>query len=232
MSKDVAKRKSKKDFPLVSDLPRYGVDIPVPTSVDELKCVYNEDERTPLDLAELEGYCIPPEGIVRVWVNGVGARAGRGPMMYRPGTFREDKVTIGKEFGTTNKELLIAREQSKKDAIIDAVSIYLEDNKKLTLDTLKDKDPQVIAAAVIWALGIIDKSGSPREAFNFMKWLDSKLEQKGEVLDKLKGDKALDLATASVKMLDKYLVGIDELIESKKGEIVDIPFVGEPPPED
>ncbi len=113
---------------------------------------------------------------------------------------------------------------------MDAVSIYLEDKGELTLDTLKDKDPQVIAAAVIWALGIIDEAGSAREALNFMKWLDSKLEQKGEVLDKLKGDKALDLATASVKMLDKYLVGIDKLIEEKQGEVIDVEF--EPPPED
>ncbi len=45
------------------------------------------------------------------------------------------------------------------------------------------------------------------------------------MLDKLKEDKALDLATASIEMLDKYLGASAELIELKKGEVVDVDFI-------
>ncbi|GAG03301.1 unnamed protein product, partial [marine sediment metagenome] len=115
------KRITKADLPLASDLPRYDEDT-APTSIGELECEYNVDDRTPLVLPDdLINYCVPPEGIVKVWVNGVGARQGTGPMMYPPGTFREDKHTANKEFGKEPSEMIAIREDKRSKAMIAGV---------------------------------------------------------------------------------------------------------------
>ena len=214
------KRLTSKDFPDADELFVYGEDRPVPESDKDLRCRYNHDDKFPLVFTDLEGYKVPPLGLTAVWVNGGGGKKG---FAYPPGTFREDKFTVDKEFGADSKEMVIAREQSKKDAIIDVVSTYLENKGILTLDVMRDKSPQMIAAAVLWALGIIDDSGSPREALNMAKWLESKVSQEGETLGKATKKSTFTLDEAREWL--KFTKEAREQLLEEQGDIVTLEFV-------
>ena len=182
-----------------------------------------------MKLVELDGYCVPPKGIVTVSVNGQGIRAGKAGWIYPPGTFRENRHTIGKELGVSSVGAVTAREQARKDAIIEGVAAYFEGKNTLTLDTLRDKDPQVIAACVIWALGIIDEAQSPREALNFAKWLKKEVTHKEEVLGKLKGEENA-MAGLAMNVIDAILDRTDKEIARATGDVVEgeIVDVGDP----
>ena len=219
MSEDKALTKA--DFPPVEELPRYGRDVPVPTSFDELRCKYNEKEPCPpLKLEELKGYCVPPDGIVIVAVHGGGLKSGQGAMVYRPGTFREDRHTAGKEFGKSHKELTLLRHQQRKDAAIEAFAEILEEKGIFALDVIKDKDPQVIAAGLKWVVKLIDDAGNPREAVNLYKYLWDKIDHEQSVLDNL-GKSDNPLAEKSMDVLKQMAGIVDELIAKEKGEIID-----------
>ena len=212
---------TKADFPPVEELPRYGRDVPVPTSFDELRCKYNEKEPCPpLKLEELEGYCVPPDGIVIVAVHGGGLKSGQGAMVYRPGTFREDRHTAGKEFGKSHKELTMLRHQGRKEKVLDGLAPLLAEKGYLAIADVIDKDPEVIAAVMSWAFEIIDGAKNPREALNLATYLWDKLDHEQSILDNL-GKSDNPLAEKSMDVL-KQMAGIDdELIAKEKGEIID-----------
>ena len=210
-------------FPPIEELQVYGVDVPVPTSFDELRARYNEKEPIPpLKLEELEGYCVPPPSINVVAVNGVGIIAQKGisgGWRYPAGTFREDKSSIGKELGKTADELIGLREKARKENVVNAMADLFEEKGLATFDVIKDKDPQLIAAAMSWAFEKIDKSDNPKEALNFVKYMWDKLGSK----DILRGreDKSMDLAVRSVETIDAALTAITKMIEEKKGEVIE-----------
>lgn len=224
----VEERMTKDTFPPISELYVYGEDVPVPESVEELRCRYNENDRTPpLELHELEGYHVPPLGIVSVGVHGSGQRAGRSGMIYPAGTFREDRHTIGKELGASGAEMALARERQRKDAVVDAMAILFEDKGYAIFDVVKDKDPQIVAAAFKWAFEKVDDSDSPREAINFVKLLLNKLEHKTGVVEEMESrqakltiEEAFDLIDKTAKLIENKMYG--EAVEGEFEDLTDL----------
>ena len=217
------KRILKADFPSVSELYRYGDEVPVPACVEELRCKYTEKEPTPpLKLEELEGYYVPPLGIVTVSASGQGLRAGKAGWIYKAGTFREDRHTIGKELGTTNTELVIAREQARRDSFEAGVISVLEDKGVLELDILKDKSPQVIEGLAAWAMKMIDDKEASRDAVNFVKLYLDKIAHKDEVLKKLRKEDTFTMSEAR-----EWLAFTKEAQGIAESQVVDAEFVDE-----
>lgn len=212
-------RITKADFPLVSELYVYGKDVPAPTCVDELACNYKEGIPELVLPDDLIGFCVPPKGIVTIAVHGLGLRAGKGGMIYPPGTFREDKHTMNKEFGITQQEGVDLREANRKNAIIDAVAAELESRELLVPGKIGMKTPEVIAATVSWAFAIIDDAGNAREALNFTKWLESKLSV-GDDAPAKKEKSSMTPAEAK-----DILLATAEIIKAKQGEVIDAEFV-------
>jgi len=209
-------------FPPKEELLRYGVDVPVPSSIDGLLCEYNEKEPTPLlQLHELDGYCVPPEGIIRVLVNGVGIRAGQGPMVYPAGTFRVDRHTIGKALGKTHQELTILRHEGRKNKVIDALAIFFEKKEMIDPALVTDKDPAVIAAMMVWAAEMVDDKQSPKEAVNLTKYLWDKVDNEQKILDKHTPE-AGEVAVRALDTIDTLLAKLDK----EAGEIIEgtVPF--------
>lgn len=116
-------RKRPKDFPPVDDLFTYGIDIPVPQNVGELRCQYNDDEKDTLVLADLDGYKVPPLGILTVGVHGSGHARG---FIYPPGTFRKNIRTIGLALGADQNQLAVGRAEKKISKIVSGVQRSLE----------------------------------------------------------------------------------------------------------
>ena len=213
-------RRKPKDFPSLDELYTYGYDFAMPESFDELRCQYNEDERNSLVLADLSGYKVPPLGLGLVAKHGGGNMRG---FIYPPGTFRENKSTIGKELGFTAIELTDMREQARRDNVVNAMANLFEEKGLATFDVIKDKDPQLIAAAMSWAFEKIDQSDNPKEALNFVKYMWDKLGSKDTVGDR--EGKVVDLATTSMKTIDAALVALTKIIEEKQGEVITtVPF--------
>jgi len=215
------KRMTKADFPPIDELPRYGVDVPVPTSFDELKCEYKENEGTPpLQFEELEGYCVPPEGIVSVWVNGVGSRGGRGPMVYKPGTFRENRHTINKELGISREEIHLIREETLRNAAINGVRRALEKNEieihgNLPADTLE-------ALMYVSVDRLLDPS-TPAKELRLLAFQDivKVLGRKEETTEAARENLAMKLGIKSLESMDDALSALTDLIAEKKGKVVD-----------
>jgi len=212
---------TKAELPTVEELPRYTKDT-APTSIEELKCLYKEDDRTPLVLPDsLIGYCVPPEGIVSVWVNGVGARAGRGPMMYAPGTFREDRHTIGKELGAETDDMLALRESSKVKKIADGIRQSFEEHGVI-IDGRENAD--ILGAVAKVVMDKVFDDTSSREAIKLLGMMD-KMFFGGESKEKQAG-KVIDLAKESMDVVKDVL----KWTEAQRGEIINAEFI--PPPED
>ena len=218
------KRILKTDFPPVSELYRYGEDVAPPACIEEFVCKYNEKEGTPpLVLPDgLVGYCVPPKGIVTITVNGQGLRAGKAGWIYPPGTFREDKHTIGKELGTSNKELVIAREEARRDSFEAGVISVLEDKGVLELDVLRDKSPQVIEGLAAWAMKMIDDKEASRDAVNFLKLYVDKIDHKDKVLRDLREED-----TFTMKEAREWLAFTKEAQGITESQVVDAKFVDE-----
>lgn len=119
-------RKTVKDFPKVEELFTYGFDFPVPQTHEDLRCEYGELEDLPLVPSELEGYKVPPLGITKVGKGGSGHRGG---FIYPNGTFREDRISIGKSHGSSQLEVQIARAEAKKSAIMEGIEQAFEQNQ-------------------------------------------------------------------------------------------------------
>jgi hypothetical protein len=117
-------------------------------------------------------------------------------MIYPAGTFREDRSTIGKEFGASNKELLVAREQTRRDGFEAGVIAVLEKEGILELDILKDKSRQVIEGLATWAMKMITDKESSRDAVAFLKLYVDKIDHKDEVIAKLKEKKTFTMDEA------------------------------------
>ena len=218
------KRILKADFPVKEELFVYGKDVPAPTCVEELRCKYTSKEGTPeLVLPDdLVGYFVPPLGIATVAVNGVGMRAGKAGWIYPAGFFREDRHTIGKELGTTNTELVIAREQARRDSFEAGVIRILEDKGILELDVLKDKSSQVIEGLASWAMKMIDDKDASRDAVNFLKLYVDKIAHKDEVLKKLREEDTFTMSEAR-----EWLKFSKEAMDAKESQVVDAEFVDE-----
>lgn len=174
-------RRIASDFPPVDELYTYGEDFPAPTSMGELRGNYNEDDRNPLELGDLEGYCVPPLGLKTIGVNGSGFQP-RGGWIYPPGTFRENKYTIDKELGVTHKEITTAREVAKKNAIVTGVVEAIEELGLAALDNIKDKDAQVIGELFKQVIIMAVESKNPRELLNATKYIDKRLADKDEAI--------------------------------------------------
>jgi len=191
------KRILKTDFPSISELYRYGEEVSVPESADDLRCKYTEKEPTPLlKVEELEGYCVPPLGITVVCVNGVGMRAGKAGWIYPAGTFRQDRHTIGMELGGNATEMVALREQSRRDSFEAGVIAVLEKKGVLELDVLRDKSPQVIEGLASWAMQMIENKESSRDAVAFLKLYIDKIEHKDKVLKDLRKKPSLTIDQA------------------------------------
>ena len=211
------------DFPPVDELPIYGVDEPTPTTIYELKCEYNEDERCPLVLPDdLEGYRIPPEGIVKVWANGVGARAGKGPMVYAPGTFRENKHTINKEFGITAAEANDIRTEKRKEALRANVIRAFEDNEI----QISGRTPEELIGTLTYV--VLDRALKDDTSLKELRLLRNDLAKtmtpEDDTPAQIKKDMLSEVGSKTIDMLDDYLKLVREMKEAKTidGDIVDV----------
>lgn len=213
-------RKKKETFPPINRLLVYGEDVPLPETFDELRCTYTNNERTPpLELHELEGFCVPPLGLTHVLSNGAG-KCGR-YYVYKPGTFRADRHSSGLELGLTGRELAIAKHKKHKEAIEDAIAETFEEKGLDIFNSLYDKDSAVIAAMFKWAMKMIDESDNAREAINFIKLTLSRLDHQVDALDNLKEKPALSVEDA-LKLIDKTAELMENKVEFIEGKVEDI----------
>lgn len=133
---DPKERRRSTDFPPVHDLGTYGVDLPVPTTRDDLRCRYNETPAIPLVLSELDGYRIPPLGLLSVGVGGSGHAKG---FIYPNGVFRPDVVSIGQLHGANTNDLQVARADAKTKAITTGIQeAFQEAGREITGKTDAD----------------------------------------------------------------------------------------------
>ncbi len=203
-----------KDFPDKDELFVYGEDIPIPESIDDLRCRYNEDDRFPLVLTDLEGYKIPPLGLTAVWVNGGGGKKG---FAYPPGTFREDKFTMNKELGANVEQVLAIREDLRTERMVEGICKSFEEHGIIIDGRSKT---EVLGAMAKVAMDKVFDDKSAREARMFVETMYKILGQKEENKEK-RESKAVDLAGQSMELVQQVL----EWTEAQKGEIVELDFV-------
>ena len=211
-------RMRKSSFPDESELFTYGVDFPMPESMDDLRCEYREDERFPLVLEDLEGYRVPPFGLTVVSASGSGHKQG---IIYVLGTFRKDMVRFGKEFGISPQAAVVIREEGNVKAMVEGISRSFEKHEKYTLDKRSSAAVYEAVAEVVMDKIFDDKTS--REALKLLGMLDKMFFGVGD--DNKKADKALDLAKESMNVVQDVLAWTEE----KKGEIIEAEFI---PPED
>jgi len=210
------------DFPKIEELHTYGVDFPLPESLDELRGHYNEDERNPLVLADLEGFKVPPLGLHTIGVNGTGFQPKRdsrgGGWIYPASTFRDgEKYKVNRELGPTMDDIVKTREENRKRAYTDGIIKKLEDEGLATFDNLKEKDPQAIEALAYMALDFIIKAESPKEARLFLENYYEKMQEKDEALRNIQERAAANkLGHQAMEVIDKL---IDQVEEEKRKRI-------------
>ncbi len=181
-------RYSPPDFPPVDALYTYGEDIPVPASLDGLRCQYNfpDPEEVNIELSDLDGYKVPPYGLDIVTKAGGGAnhnKAGKCVFIYSPGTFFDNNYTIGKPLGATPAELTVLREQARKDALVSGAIAAFEELGFDALANLRDKDARVIHELTKQTMKIVYGSGNPRESLNMLKYMNEKLAEKNAAIE-------------------------------------------------
>lgn len=206
------------DFPKPEELFTYGVDFPMPESLEDLRGQYNLRDEFPLVLEDLEGYKVPPLGLHTIGVNGNGFQSRKGHcsargggFIYGPGTFREDKYGMNKELGPRIEDSVAVREQRRKDAVVNTLARLFEEGGYTQVDVLKEKDPQVMAAGIAWVFNMINEAKNEREALNFLKFIWEKTEDKEDVLNRLKERSlAAKLAGQSMELIDKLLDSLDD----------------------
>ena len=216
----------KKDFPSEEELFTYGVDVPVPGSMDELRCEYIDDEKFPFELEQLEGYKVPPLGITLVYKNGVGRN--KRWTIFKAGTFREDKFTLGKEFGAKSKEMIAIREDNRESSMIEGIRQSFEE-RGIEIDGRDNAD--VLGAMTKIAMDKVHDDASAREARLFVELMYKILGKKEENKER-REDKALDMAEHSMDLVQQVLELSEQLIAEKKGEIVEAKLYDVPDDED
>ena len=211
-------RESAKDFPSVDELLVYGVDIPCPETEDDLRCPYyfpeqpedRDDVKVPT-IHDLHGYKVPPYGLTRINRNGGGMCSPK--FIYGPGVFFEDMFGIEKALGPTNAELIVKREEGRKNALVDGAREFLEDVLEdddviSALASLKDKDNAVIKELTKLTLQFIYGAQNPKEMRLFLNDLMDRLEDKDESVERNKNklqwtkeqiDKVLELTDGAIK---------------------------------
>ena len=180
------------EYPKVSDLQVYGIDVPLPESEEDLVCEYRWHEGSeelgipPVTFRDLEGYRVPPDGVYVTRAGG-GKRDGTHQYVYPPGTFFENRVTMNKPMGVTHDELMAIREEKAKEAQVNAVIAFLEyklgDDLNFT-DANKFRNEVAVEGLVLWALKMIDEKGAAREARSFVEWYVKQQQKKEEVISR------------------------------------------------
>lgn len=209
------------DFPSVDELFVYGADIDCPETEEDLRCKYNfppphPDVQVPT-IESLEGYRVPPFGLSLVTKLGGGMKGSK--FIYGPGTFFEDMYGIEKALGPTNAELIVKREEQRKNAMIDGMADFLEEKGLLeAVGTIKDKDAEVIRALFRLALEFIHKSENPKEARLLANDIADRLALKDESIDRNKGK-----LQWTKEQLDKVLdMTADAIRRERESDIIDI----------
>jgi len=215
------------DFPSKEELFVYGDDYPMPESLDDLKCEYREKEGTPpLKLEELRGYCVPPDGIIYVTVNGMGMKAGT-PIVYGVNTFRENRHGLGMELGISHKDAIIKREQSRRDAETRGYIKRLEEEGIATLDNTKAMDVQTLEALAYFALDFIMKKEDGREMRQLYNDFHKRQAHTGSVTEKLRDKPASGTMKDAVDFLKAQNEAKRLEIELAKTQVVEAEFIDE-----
>jgi hypothetical protein len=209
-----------KDFPSPGELFTYGEDFPMPESMDDLRCRYNEDERVedgelvnPLVLDNLSGYKVPPLGLTAVYMHGGGGKKG---FAYPPGTFRENKHTMNMELGSTPEKALEIREDNRVKKMIAGIREALEE-RDYEFDGRTNADVLGMVTKVAM-LKVIDDD-SAREARMFVELMYKILGTKEDNKER-REDKAFDLASQSMEAVQQVLDYTEKMLNK---DVVDIP---------
>ena len=213
-------RMNAKDFPPVDRLFVYGEDFYMPESMDDLRYEYSFPSG--VELKDLKGRKVPPLGLSYISKAGGGGKQG---FVYRPGTFFEDKVTIGKPLGKTVTELTLAREDKKNQAILDNMSKALTEHGH-KIDGNSSSEVLGTLAYVLTDKLLDDKAPVKELRLWYgdtLKILTSKEETIKDNKEKL----ALELGIKSMDVLKGYLDGIDKAIADQKGETIELYDVSE-----
>ena len=204
-------RKTAKDFPGLDELFVYGVDVPVPSSMDELRCRYNPDPRVPLVLADLEGYKVPPLGMASVAKHGSGHRQG---ILYPPGTFRENRHTFNKELGVNPVEANIIRKDSQIEAIKSGLlKAYKENNIKIS----GNSTAEVLGTFTYVVADKLLKDEAPVKELRLL-WEKtvSLLSASEESADKLREVYTTQLGIKSLDAANNMIEALNNIIAEKK----------------
>ena len=179
------------DFPPIEMLYIYGKDIPVPESIDDLRCEYRFPED--IGLADLDGYRVPPYGLAFVTKAGGGYKkppSGAGGWIYPAGTFFRDDYTLNKPKGVNNAEMVVYREEARKNAMVDGAISAFEEMGLAVFDNIKEKDPSLIQELTKQTVKIVFGSENPRESINLLKFITEKLADKDEAINNNKSKSA------------------------------------------
>jgi len=208
-----ADRMNAKDYPPSDRLYVYGEDFPMPESMADLRCKYNEDERFPLTLEELEGFKVPPLGMTAVSTAGGGHKQG---YLYKFGTFREDRSSMNKEFGIQHTDAMDIWQDKRTEAIYAGFAQSFEEHGYVLNGHEKIK---VLAPMAKVAL---DKAfeGSAREMRMMLEYA-YKIQGTKEKDEDGRKDKALDLASQSFDTVQKFLELAEKEIAKKEAPVIE-----------
>ena len=173
-------RKRPKDFPPIDELFTYGVDFPLPTDVGGLRCKYNEDGESPLDLLSLDGFAVPPLGITVVGKHGSGHARG---FIYPPGTFRLNEHTIGLAKGATQDEMVVAKAEKKVSKIVAGVQRSLEKHDYIFKMGGEGSDINTLDVLAEIVTDKIINEDSAREARMWWGDLNKLVDNQGQIID-------------------------------------------------
>jgi hypothetical protein len=141
-------------------------------------------------------------------------------MMYRPGTFRENKHTIGKEYGAETDNMLAIRDSTKVERIADGIRQSFEEHGVI-IDGRENAD--ILGAVAKVVMDKVFDDTSSREAIKLLGMMD-KMFFGGESKEK-QASKVFDLAKESMDVVKDVLAWTEKM----KGEIIDVPLHDLPP---
>ena len=201
-------RKRPKDFPAVDELFTYGVDIPIPITMGQLRCAYNESDEDPLILELLDGYKVPPLGITKVGVHGSGHARG---FIYPPGIFRLNEHTVGLAKGATQSEMVIAKAEKKVNKIMAGVQRSLEKHDYIIKMGGADADLDTLDVVAEIVMDKIITEDSAREARQFLGDLNKLVDNQGAIIDD-RNSMAREMAEMGKPQLDAILEYTENVI--------------------
>ena len=214
---DPLDRLAVKDFPAEDELFTYGVGIPVPTSREELRCTYNEDDRNPLRLEDLVGYKVPPFGLKYVAKHGGGGKQG---FIYKPGTFRQNRSTFGMELGVTPDGANLIRESKRQEAVIDGIIRAFDKNE---IEYSGNTPADVLGTLTFVTLDRLLDKDAPVKELRLAAFTDilKVLTTKEETVERARENVAAQMGMKNAETLDVAIKALTELIADKKGEVID-----------